>query len=63
MLQSLRVGVDAHEFHPINTTGNHVCYGVPATAAHTDHLDDGALAVRVHQFKHIARSSRHSLIG
>ena len=32
MLQGLRVGVDAHEFHTINTTGDHVCHGVPATA-------------------------------
>jgi hypothetical protein len=39
-----------------------VRHGVAATAAHTDYLDDGALAVRVHQFKHIARSSRN-LIG
>jgi hypothetical protein len=52
VLQRLRVGVDAHEFHAVDSRRDHVSYGVPAAAAHADHFDDGALAVRVHQFKH-----------
>ncbi len=57
VLQGLRVSIDAHEFHTVDTAGDHVCNGVPAAATHTDHLDDGALAIGVHQFKHVARSS------
>src|SRR5580698_7695943 len=53
MFQRLRIGVDAHELHPIDAGRDHVRHGVAAAAAHADHLDDGALAVRVHQFKHV----------
>ena len=38
--------------------GHHVRDGVAAAAAHADHLDDGALAVCVHQFKHVVSSLR-----
>src|SRR5581483_2427437 len=52
MLQGLSVRVDAHEINAIDTARDHVRDGIAATAADTDHLDDGALAVRVHKFKH-----------
>src|SRR5262249_26092358 len=53
VLQGLAVGVDAHELHAVDPGGHHVRHGVAAAAAHADHLDDGALAVGVHQFKHV----------
>ena len=56
VLECLRVGVDAHEFHAIDAGGDHVGDGIAAAPTHPDHLDDGALAVRVHQFKHGCRS-------
>src|SRR4029077_19237415 len=52
VLEGLAVGVDTHEFHAINAGGHHVGHGVAAPTPDPDHLDDGALAVRVHQFKH-----------
>ncbi len=52
VLQGLRVSIDAHEVHAIDTRGDHVCNGVAAAAADSDHLDHSTLAVRIHQFKH-----------
>src|SRR5690606_6934196 len=49
--QCLRIGVAADEFHPLHARTNHVRDGVAARAPDTDHLDDGAPAVAVQQFK------------
>src|SRR5205085_7970530 len=51
-----RVGVDTHELHAVDTGRDHVGHGVAAATTYADHLDDGALAVCVHQFKHGYRS-------
>jgi hypothetical protein len=31
--------------------------GIAAAAAHAQHLDDGALTIRIHQFKHSSTPS------
>ena len=53
-LQRLRIGVDADEVHAFDPAGHHVRDGVAAAAAHADDLDHSALAVCVHQFKHLS---------
>jgi len=48
VLERLRVGVDADEIDALETGLHHVRDRVAAAAAHAQHLDDGALTVRVH---------------
>ncbi len=44
VLERLRVGVYADEIHTFDAGLHHVRYGVAATTAHPEHLDDGILA-------------------
>jgi hypothetical protein len=36
--------------------------GVAAAAADAEHLDDGALAVCIHEFEHVEAPSRNELV-
>jgi hypothetical protein len=49
-VQGLCVGVGADELHARHTLVDHVFDGVAAAAAHTDHLDLGALVKFVDHF-------------
>src|SRR5208283_230464 len=52
VLERLRVGIDADEIHALEARLHHVRDRVAAAAAHAQHLDDGALTISIHQFKH-----------
>jgi hypothetical protein len=50
-IERLRIGVGANELNALHARGNHVLHRIAATAAHTNHLDFGAL-VKVVVFDH-----------
>ena len=58
-VQRLRIRVGANEIDSLNAGMHHVCNGVAATTTDTDHLDDGALAVGIHKFKHLYTSAQY----
>jgi hypothetical protein len=58
VLERLRIGVDANEIHALEAGLDHVRDGIAAAAAHAQHLDDGTLTVRVHEFEHSNTPSR-----
>ncbi len=51
-LQRLPVCIRTYKIHPFNTAARHVLDSITATTADPQHLDNSALAVCVHEFKH-----------
>ncbi len=54
-LERLRIGVHADELDALDTPLDHVIDGIAAAPAHTDHLDDRFLGLRIYDLEHVYR--------